>query len=103
MGRVVILSPHLSPGNMDAFTKLKREKFLRETVVPEAVRIFDALRIDHVEADPYELARHAAMAALAKCSPTLHITSEHEGRAIAQSYMRMCEAEFAVEIQGVTP
>lgn len=86
---------------MDAFTKLKHEKYLRETVIPEATQIFHTLRVGHAEADPYELARHAGFAALSNHSAAIRVTNQAEGEKLAQSYMRMCEANFAVEIQNL--
>lgn len=86
---------------MDAFKKLQREKFLRETVIPLAVQSFHEIRKLHPDADPYDIARNAGMAALAAHSSSMNIRDETDGRRLVQSYMRMCEAEFAVEIQNL--
>lgn len=86
---------------MDVFTKLKREKFLREVVLADAVESFHEMRKVYPAVDPFDVAREAGMAALAFHSAQMGVSNEAEGRKLAQSYMRMCEAEFAVEIQNL--
>lgn len=97
-GRGEVLLPRIP---MDVFTKLKREKFLREVVLADAVESFHEMRKVYPEVDPFDVAREAGMAALAFHSAQMGVSNEAEGRKLAQSYMRMCEAEFAVEIQNL--
>lgn len=84
---------------MDGLLKLEHKKYLRETVVPDAVQRFHALRKAFPDVDLYQLARNAGNTALMQHSPTLGIKDYREGQSLVRAYIAMTEAEFAVEIQ----